>query len=123
MKDMIITAYDDIEYARDRKARVPAVETVTLSLRDRTVELDLGEANLKLLEETLEPWFAAGGKPGNTRMYDAGKREYNAAMRKWADDNGYEYKYQSAQTSGKAYYYYPGALQKAFAEHLRTRNG
>ncbi|QLD11475.1 histone-like nucleoid-structuring protein Lsr2 [Microbacterium oleivorans] len=70
-------------------------ETVTFSYQGRLFEIDLSAANREKLEKVLEPYISAARKSAsgarvNTTSSRAGGRAKNlAAVRAWAQENGY----------------------------------
>lgn len=72
------------------------VQSVTLTLDGRTVEVDLSAANRTALASLLAPYFTAGRTPRRApaarraRAGDASKRAERAAIRQWAAGVGIE---------------------------------
>lgn len=72
------------------------VQSVTLTLDGRAVEVDLSAANRTALADLLAPYFTAGrparratSSPARrARSGDAGKRAERAAIRQWATGAG-----------------------------------
>jgi hypothetical protein len=92
-------------------------------------EIDLTSANSDSLTDVLERYAAAArampadfaaprGKPGQSdELYGMTVREYNTALRKWAEAEG-----RSGEITGKhnGAFYYPKPLKNDFAAYLRT---
>jgi hypothetical protein len=105
MKEVTITSWDDLD-AADGK-RTEATSTIVLAYNGTEVELDLGEANRKALENDLRPILAAGRKPDRTagarrqpyqRSAPASYRQGSGKARKqelreWAKARGREAEY------------------------------
>ncbi len=63
MKELKLVLSDDLTYAESGR-RVPADESVVLSIDGKHRELDLTEEHAKELREFLEPYLSAGHQPG-----------------------------------------------------------
>jgi hypothetical protein len=102
MKEVTVISWDDIDAAGG--VRTEATSTVILGYNGTEVELDLGNANRKRLEEWLRPFLAAGRKPDRTarrqRSAPATYRPGSGKARKqelrgWADARGRSAEYKA----------------------------
>lgn len=71
----------------------PADQTVLLTWKNTTYEIDLSDTNVKKLEEALDPYLSAGRKvprvtPGARRKKSPLKPELDS-IRYWASQHGY----------------------------------
>jgi hypothetical protein len=101
MKELQLVLSDDLTFATTGE-RVPAEETVLISLDGKTRELDLTAEHAAELRQIMEPYLKAGHAPGNEPPLTSpeGKRikkptpsliEARAAQKKirdWADARG-----------------------------------
>lgn len=134
MKEMQIVVSDDITFAKTGR-RVPADETVVLSLDGTERELDLTEEHAKELREFLEPWLAVGHerepqpqpqRPHAKRAHPGLKtgRERMANLRKWVDENhirGLSGPDRPAYLTTTGKHYAPDWLLKAYANAMAER--
>lgn len=138
MKELQLVLSDDLTYATTGE-RVPADESVTISLDGRTRELDLTAAHAKELRDILDPYMKAGHVPGNEPNLTSpeGKRikkptpsliEARAEQKKirdWADSMGLKspdgkrpiYRTESGG------YYYSYKLLKEYEAYLQRAAG
>jgi hypothetical protein len=96
MKELQIVLSDDLTFAETGK-RVPADETVFVSIDGKKRELDLTEEHARELREFLEPWIRAGHAPGSAPTKPSKPaaepkslmvgRERMAKLRDWVDKN------------------------------------
>ncbi len=115
----VITVVDDLHVAEDG-SQVPATVTRRISFGPEECEIDLSAAHDAELWKLLMPYFAAG-RPlrGRGRAKTRGitgittlkrSRAENAAMREWADANGYSY-----ETPAGGWYYGRPLLEAWYA--------
>lgn len=138
MKELQLVLSDDLTFATTGE-RIPAEESVTISLDGRTRELDLTAEHAKELREILEPYMKAGHVPGNEPNLTSpeGKRikkptpsliESRVAQKKirdWADSMGMKspdgkrpvYRTESGG------YYYSYKLLKEYEAYLQRTTG
>ncbi len=117
MKELQVVTSDDLIYTQTGE-RVPADETIVVSLDGKTRELDLTADNAKTLRETITPFLNAGHVPGDTP--GVSKRDTapapslvlsrirKKAIRDWADARGLrspDGKRPIWRTSSGGYYY------------------
>lgn len=89
MQKTVVTYIDDItgKPAED-------VETITLSLNGKTVELDLNKRNATQLRRSLDKYLEKGRKVTSqgSKSFDGRKvkhdRDYVHTVRQWAQENG-----------------------------------
>jgi Lsr2 len=136
MKELKLVLSDDLTFAETGR-RVPADETVVLSIGGIHRELDLTEEHAKELREFLEPYLNAGHMPGGEPPVTdpAGNRikrptpeliKSRHAMKKvrdWADAQGMrsEDGKRPAYRTESGGYYYPYSLMKAYEAHLEEK--
>lgn len=95
-----IEAYDDIDFARDGTKTRADYRDVPLTWKNKTVKLDLGEANYRMLDNLLGPLTRAAEPvkrvtpSGRKSVAHGGRRtdEYYTGLRAWADQNGIQKK-------------------------------
>jgi hypothetical protein len=121
MKELQIVLSDDLVFSLSGE-RIPADETVLISLNGKTRELDLTAEHARELREILEPYFKAGHLPGNEppdTTSDGKKikrptpslieaRAEQKKLRDWADSRGMrspDGKRPIYRTEGGGYYY------------------
>lgn len=122
-KQVMIQPWDDLDLKEGRK--VPAAaEDVPLSFDGVAVELDLSQVNLARLSEFLEPFLAAGRKPGRAENLipahstrSSTSQRYFENMRRFADERGYEYHKTAKGWS------YSQRLRRDYAEHVKHLGG
>lgn len=138
MKELKLVLSDDLAYATDGR-RIPADETVLLSIDGKHRELDLTSEHAKELREFLEPYLKAGHMPGNEPPVtdEAGNKVKKPTpaliksrvemkkVRDWADarglrsDDGKRPIYRT-ESGG---YYYPWRMMKEYEAFLEQKNG
>lgn len=132
MRELQLILSDDLIYAQTGN-RIPAAESVTVSLDGRVRELDLTAEHAKELRELLEPWLNAGHPPGGqpapgtsgtSKGFRGGaymlSRARQKAIRDFADERGLKSedgKRPIYRTPGGGYYY-PYKLRKMFEGHI-----
>lgn len=121
MKELQLVLSDDLTFSLSGE-RIPADETVRISIDGRARELDLTAVHAKELREILEPYMKAGHLPGNEPSFTSpeGKRlkrptpsliEARAEqqrLRDYADSRGYrspDGKRPVYRTESGGYYY------------------
>lgn len=121
MKELQLVLSDDLAFSLSGE-RIPAEESVVISLDGKVRELDLTAEHAKELRELLEPYLRAGHPPGNEPSLTArdGKRvkrptpsliEARATQKKirdWADARGMrspDGKRPVYRTASGGYYY------------------
>jgi hypothetical protein len=126
MKEFIVRAYDDIEYAKGNKVPVEG-EAVILSFNGQAVTLDLSESSIKTVTEMLRPLMDLGQpyKPLKRGQQAPGKVKHGygtpekhaelAAMREYADRMQIRYRTENGQ------YYYSKALRAEFKEYTAKK--
>ncbi len=127
MREVSIRIYDDLDYARD-KTRNEATVSVLVGLDGMWAELDLGEANMEKVRQTLQRWMSAGHSPetppparrSGRRPGPQGKIPPESlargkAIRAFAAVRGFST--TTANGSGKTYYSDP--LKRAFERAVR----
>ena len=131
MKELQIVLSDDLIYTQTGR-RVPADETVVLSLDGKRRELDLTEEHAKELRDMLNPWLSAGHKPETEpsspvksppKGLTAG-RERMTKLREWVDDNhvrGRSGPDRPAYLTTTGKNYAPDWLLKAYATAMAQR--
>jgi hypothetical protein len=128
MKEIMITSFDDVEAAAER--RVPAAyENVNLVFGGKEVQLDLSTDNYNRLSEFLRPYMDAGTRApkqaavagAKPRAGSRASRSTKRAVREWckaenimAKDNPKRFAYLT--TTGK--FYYPVWLMEQFEAQL-----
>ena len=138
MKELKLVLSDDLTYAETGK-RVPADETVLLSINGTHRELDLTEEHSKELQEFLQPYLDAGHMPGSAPPVtdSEGKKIKKPSpdlirsrvemkkLRDWADargmksDDGKRPVYRT-ESGG---YYYPWSLVREYETFLEQKRG
>lgn len=134
MKEFVPAVWDDLAIAADKKARVPAKETVRLALRHHEVEIDLSADNLKALDDFLRPYLLAGTRihgsaasapaaDGAPRKYNYGDgrtygehKEYLERLREWFASKG-----EPIGRKPDGTYAYLARHRREYAEHLRQQ--
>lgn len=126
-----IEAYDDIDYARDKTKTVATYRDVPLTWKNKTVKLDLGDANYRMLDDLLGPLTKAAEPvknltpAGRKSVAHGGRRPaaYYEGLVEWVDRN----RISKRDTSGRPAYAgskpdgrndYPDWLVKMYDEHL-----
>ena len=133
MKELQLVLSDDLDYATDGR-RVPADETVVLSIDGKHRELDLTAEHARDLRELLEPYIKAGHLPGNEPpMTDPTgnrvkkptpelikSRQEMKKIRDWADAQGMrsEDGKRPAYRTESGGYYYSRHLMDAYQQYL-----
>lgn len=133
MKELKLVLSDDLIYAETGK-RVPADETVVLSLDGKRRELDLTSEHAKELREFLEPWLDAGHVPEAAPQSPERKHSEHrglkngrvrmARLRAWVDENhirGLSGPDRPAYLTTTGKHYSPDWLLKAYAKAMADR--
>lgn len=137
MKELQLVLSDDLTFATTGE-RIPADESVTISIDGRARELDLTAAHAKELRDILDPYMKAGHVPGNEPNLTSpeGKRikkptpsliEARAEQKKirdYADARGLKSpdgKRPIYRTEGGGYYY-PHSLVVEYQAWVEARN-
>lgn len=135
MKELQLVLSDDLAFFL-RGERVPADETVLISIDGKTRELDLTAQNAAELRQVLEPYLKAGHLPGNEPALTSpdGKklkkptpslieaRAQQKKLRDYADSRGMrssDGKRPIYRTEGGGYYY-PYPLVKEYEAYVAS---
>jgi hypothetical protein len=136
VKELQLVLTDDLALSLDG-TRIPADETVLISLDGKTRELDLTAGHAAELREILEPYMKAGHPPGNEPSLTSPEgrkmkkptpglieaRVEQQKLRDWADERGLrspDGKRPVYRTEGGGYYY-PSSLVKEYQAHLEQQ--
>lgn len=132
MREISVSVSDDLDFTRDG-VKNKATTTVTVGLNGIWRELDLTEANEKLVRDILDEFMAAGHKPEETPVPVAGKSKFgpnpekaafNEEVRAWCRETGLRnstgtgWAYQT-NTSGADYIGEP--LLRKYQAHLNEQ--
>lgn len=103
MREISVRVSDDLDYKRDG-TRNDAAVTLTVGLNGTWAELDLTEANEKLVRDTVGELMAAGHEPEDApaepeENHLTEKVAFNRRLRAWCRDNGLK----NSSGSGWAY--------------------
>lgn len=129
MREISVRVSDDLDYKRDG-TRNDASVTLTVGLNGTWAELDLTEANEKLVRDTVGELMAAGHEPAEKPAPPQGKpaqterAAFNRRLRAWCRDTGQRnssgsgWAYQT-NTSGLDYIGQP--LTRRYQEYLDNK--
>jgi hypothetical protein len=132
MREISISVSDDLDFTRDG-VKNKATTTVTVGLNGLWRELDLTEANEKLVRDILDELMAAGHKPEEVPVSPNGKSKFgpnpekaafNEKVRTWCreaglrNSSGTGWAYQT-NTSGADYIGEP--LLRKYQDHLHEQ--
>lgn len=96
MKEISVRVFDDLDFAESNE-RNEARATVSVGLNGTWRELDLTEANEKMVTDTLKRWMAAGSEPAEPPLPPATrskfgpnpeKAAFNERLRAWVRQTG-----------------------------------
>jgi hypothetical protein len=117
MRDMVARIADDLDDTITNLSGC-TLTGVTLGLNAKIVELDLGPDNLKLLEDFLARFLAAGRPVDEHHAAQTLRKlsvwEIGTKLRAYADEHKFSYTKKTSKTGKENSYYYPSDLRRAF---------